>query len=134
MRFSATTALLALPALGMAAEDGGFFGQYKAQFQNLLGSLGVATPAAPADESASTGAAAAAGTAAAAAPSVPVSTTISELTLNNWKDTLYSVVQPDATEPEEWRVLITGGNKTCFGMYYVILFLARSCYFYAHSY
>ncbi|CAK7221631.1 hypothetical protein SCUCBS95973_004564 [Sporothrix curviconia] len=113
MRFSATTALLALPALGMAAEDGGIFGQYKAQFQNLLGSLGVAAPAAPADESASTGAAAAG--VAAAASGAAVSTSVAELTLNNWQDTLYSSVQPGATEPEEWRVLITGRNKTCYG-------------------
>ncbi|CAK7273430.1 hypothetical protein SEPCBS119000_005652 [Sporothrix epigloea] len=114
MRFSASTALLALPALGMAAEEGGFFGQYKAQFQNLMGSLGVATPAAPTDESVTTAAAAAA--AAASTPSsVPVSTSVEELTLENWQSTLYSVVEPDATEPEEWRVLITGRNKTCFG-------------------
>ncbi|KAJ2895539.1 uncharacterized protein MKZ38_006389 [Zalerion maritima] len=36
-------------------------------------------------------------------------------TLNNWKDTLYEPVQPDATEPEEWWVLISGRNKSCYG-------------------
>ncbi|CAK7206214.1 hypothetical protein SEUCBS139899_009001 [Sporothrix eucalyptigena] len=112
MRFSATTALLALPVLGLAAEDGGLFGQYKAQFQNLLGSLGVAAPAEPAGESASTGAATGG---AASASGAAASTSVAELTLSNWQDTLYSVVKPDATTPEEWRILVTGRNKTCFG-------------------
>ncbi len=35
--------------------------------------------------------------------------------LHNWKDTLYEPVTPGSTTPEEWWVLITGGNKTCFG-------------------
>lgn len=112
MRFSTTSALLALPLLGAAAEDGGLFGQYRAQFQNLLGSLGVGAPDVPAaGEAAPAGGAAAAAAAADADPAKPV-----RLTLGNWKQTLYSVVQPGATEPEEWRIMATGGNKTCFGM------------------
>jgi hypothetical protein len=45
-------------------------------------------------------------------------TGMSVLTLHNWKDTLYEPVQarnPDITDPEEWWVFFTGGNKTCFG-------------------
>lgn len=40
---------------------------------------------------------------------------MSILTLDNWQETLYEPVAPGATEPEEWWVLITGRNKTCFG-------------------
>lgn len=112
MRFSTTSALLALPLLGAAVEDGGLFGQYRAQFQNLLGSLGVGAPEAATGESASTGASAA-GSAAPATGAAATSPTV--LTLGNWEKTLYSTVKPDATTPEEWRVLITGRNKTCFG-------------------
>lgn len=113
MRFSTKSALLALPVLGAAAEDGGLFGQYKAQFQNLLGSLGVGAPEAAAGESAPKGASAAGG--AASAKSSANTVVQVELTLNNWENTLYSTVKEGATVPEEWRVLITGGNKTCFG-------------------
>jgi hypothetical protein len=37
------------------------------------------------------------------------------LTLETWNQTLYNPVKPGATTPEEWWVLITGRNKTCFG-------------------
>ena len=37
------------------------------------------------------------------------------LTLENWKDTLYGPVSEGQTTPEDWWVLTTGGNKTCFG-------------------
>jgi len=37
------------------------------------------------------------------------------LTLDNWREKLYAPVKEDATEPELWWILITGGNKTCFG-------------------
>ena len=37
------------------------------------------------------------------------------LTLNDWKDTILSSVKPASPTPEEWWVLVTGGNKTCFG-------------------
>lgn len=40
---------------------------------------------------------------------------LSTLTLENWKDTLYEPVSPGATTPEEWWVLVSGRNKTCFG-------------------
>lgn len=110
MRFSST--LLALPAL--AAAEGGFFGEYKAQFQNILGQLGVAPATDGAAGSAPAAAAAAGSAAAASAVTEPLRST-EALTLNGWKETLYAPVQPTATTPEEWWVLVTGGNKTCFG-------------------
>ncbi|KAK4175652.1 hypothetical protein QBC36DRAFT_301816 [Triangularia setosa] len=107
MRFSTAAALMALGPLSVAAESP--FEQYKAKFQSFLssfsGSAGIPE--------------------AADNVQVPVNTKsksktvqpkkIDTLTLNNWKDTLYGPVHAEATIPEEWLVLITGGNKTCFG-------------------
>ena len=106
MRFS-TTAILALPLLAAAADSP--FEQYKAQFQNFLGNIigtGAKETPVAASEPKTTGAKTTGKTPAKQAPA---------LTLDNWKDTLYSPVKPGATVPEEWWVLITGGNKTCFG-------------------
>lgn len=100
MRFS-TSAVLALPLLAAAAESP--FEAYKAKFQNFLGSFGAAPPIAaevpPVD----------------AAKANVGSKKIDTLTLADWKNTLYGPVKAGATQPEEWWVLITGGNKTCFG-------------------
>ncbi|KAK1754614.1 hypothetical protein QBC47DRAFT_384434 [Echria macrotheca] len=105
MRFS-TTAVLALPLFAAAAESP--FEQYKAKFQNFLSSFGAST----------------ASTAEKVAEPVvaPLKTKtksgpkkIENLTLQNWNETLYAPVKPDQTTPEEWWVLVTGGNKTCFG-------------------
>lgn len=115
MRVPTSAVLLSLPLLGAAAE-GGAFAQYRAQFQNALGSFGslLQKPAA-ADK---TGDAAPADAETPEEAPVPVVARPTEvLTLDGWKDTLYSRVQPEATTPEEWWVLITGGNKTCFGKY-----------------
>jgi len=38
------------------------------------------------------------------------------LTLNDWEDTIRGSVKPASSKPEEWWVLVTGGNKTCFGL------------------
>ncbi|KXH41230.1 hypothetical protein CSIM01_03436 [Colletotrichum simmondsii] len=102
MRVSATT-LLALPLLATAAESP--FEQYKAQFQNFLSSFGASAPSA---EKAAT-------PEAAVPDATAVDKQISVLTVENWKDVLYEPVKADATTPEEWWVLITGRNKTCFG-------------------
>lgn len=113
MRFS-STALLALPLLASAAESP--FEQYKAKFQNFLGSLGASTGGAP--KAADAPAAAAvpnAGTAKAAKSKNVEPKPITSLTLNTWKDTLYAPVKAGAAQPEEWLVMVTGGNKTCFG-------------------
>jgi hypothetical protein len=111
MRFS-TSAVLALPLLAAAAE-GPFeqFGQYKAQFQNFLSSFGAKAP--------TTEAPSAVEDPLQAAEAKIGSTQVEVLTLDNWKDKLYSSVKADSATPEEWWVLISGGNKTCFGRYYV---------------
>ncbi|KAL2160838.1 hypothetical protein VTH06DRAFT_1035 [Thermothelomyces fergusii] len=111
MRFSAT-ALLALPVLASAAAESPFQ-QYKAKFQNFLSNLGAAIPSAgrTVDEAAGAASSAAAGK----TKKVVEPKKIETLTLENWKDTLYGPVQADATQPEEWLVLLTGRNKTCYG-------------------
>lgn len=37
------------------------------------------------------------------------------LTLDNWEATIRGSVNPASTKPEEWWVMVTGGNKSCFG-------------------
>ncbi len=105
MRLS-TSAVLALPLLAAAQGPLEQFEQYKAQFQNFLSNFGAkATTEAP---SAKTHPVQAAEAAIGA-------TQVDVLTLSNWKDTLYGPVKADSTTPTEWWVLISGGNKTCFG-------------------
>lgn len=111
MRFS-TTALLALPVLASAAESP--FEQYKAKFQNFISNFGAAIPSAEKGD-ATAAAATGASTGKAKTKKVVEPKKIHTLTLENWKDTLFEPVQPDATSPEEWLVLLTGRNKTCFG-------------------
>ncbi|KAG9248185.1 hypothetical protein BJ878DRAFT_489383 [Calycina marina] len=41
--------------------------------------------------------------------------TLSILRLGDWRDIITSSVKPTRTTPEEWWVLVSGGNKTCFG-------------------
>ncbi|KAH6848282.1 hypothetical protein B0I37DRAFT_446376 [Chaetomium sp. MPI-CAGE-AT-0009] len=110
MRFS-TTALLALPVLASAAESP--FEQYKAKFQNFISNFGAAVTSA--EKGDATAAAVTASTGKAKTKKVVEPKKIHTLTLENWKDTLFEPVQPDATNPEEWLVLLTGRNKTCFG-------------------
>jgi len=105
MRLS-TSAVLALPLLAAAQGPLEQFEQYKAQFQNFLSNFGAKAP-----------------TEAPSAKTHPVqaaeaaigATQVEVLTLSNWKDTLYGPVKADSTTPTEWWVLISGGNKTCFG-------------------
>ncbi|OAA63069.1 hypothetical protein ISF_04945 [Cordyceps fumosorosea ARSEF 2679] len=107
MRFSlATTALVAaVPALAADAVADGPLGQYKAQFQNFLGKFtGYVAESAVVQD----------GPVAAVEAKIGEAK-ISQLTLENWKDTLYAPVQAGSEIPEEWWVLITGRNKTCFG-------------------
>ncbi len=101
MRFDLPSILLVGLALGAAAESP--LDQYKAKFQNFLGSFGSYIPSPTSHEDTETPEAKARGK------------TMDVLTLGNWKQTLYSPVKPAATKPEEWWVLITGRNKTCFG-------------------
>jgi hypothetical protein len=113
MRFS-TTALLALPLLASAAESP--FEQYKAKFQNFLGSLGAQAPLADKADAPAADAPAAATAKAAKGKNVVEPKKIETFTLASWKDALYGPVQAEATTPEEWLVLISGRNKTCLGM------------------
>jgi hypothetical protein len=104
MRFSAASAFLGLPLLA-AAQD---FAQYQAQFQNYMDKFAsyIPTPSKPDPI----------GAAQAKAGSLKMDV----LTLDSWRDVLYSHVKPVATKPEETWVFITGGNKTCFGKIYPI--------------
>lgn len=113
MRFS-TSAILALPLLAAAAESP--FQQYKAKFQNFLGSFGAKTPSSEDVPP----------VASVKAKKVGAKK-IEKLTLSGWKDTLFGSVQPGATQPEEWWVLITGGNKTCFGRFLTSLIFLLLC-------
>ncbi|UZP42014.1 hypothetical protein NXS19_009830 [Fusarium pseudograminearum] len=101
MRFSSSTVLAALPALA-AAQDSPV-DQYKAQFQNVIGQFASYIPN-PAYHDP-----------VAAAEAKAGSMRLNVLTLDNWKETLYEPVSADATTPEEWWLLVSGGNKTCYG-------------------
>lgn len=98
-------------AEGLAGEaaDTGAFGQYKAQFQNFLGSFG-GKPAAESDKVKEMKAA------QAAVEEVPVEgDALSKLTLENWHETLFGELPEDTTTPQEWWLFVTGRNKTCNG-------------------
>ncbi|KAH6606722.1 hypothetical protein Trco_005875 [Trichoderma cornu-damae] len=101
MRFSAAALVAALPALSVAQEN--LLDQYVAQFQQILGKAGSYLPLPSKYDPA----------AAHQAKTGPMK--LSVLTLDNWRETLYEPVAPGATTPEEWWVLISGRNKTCFG-------------------
>ncbi|KAI0181622.1 hypothetical protein GGR52DRAFT_46215 [Hypoxylon sp. FL1284] len=105
MRFATASAILGLPLLAAAEVP-----EYQAQFDNYMGQaqsfLGKFTSKIPHPNKYDP-------VAAAAAKAGSLNMDI--LSLNTWKDTLYAPVKPESTTPEEWWVLITGGNKTCFG-------------------
>ncbi|KAM0264714.1 hypothetical protein ACHAQJ_000539 [Trichoderma viride] len=101
MRFSAATLVAALPALSAAQENP--LDQYVAQFQQVLGQVSSYVPLPSRHDAAG----------AHEAKTGPMK--LSVLTLDNWRETLYEPVAPNSKTPEEWWVLISGGNKTCFG-------------------
>lgn len=101
MRFSASALVAALPLLASAQEDP--LGQYKAQFQTYLDKMGSYIPNPGKHDP------------VAALEAKLGSMRLSTLTLDNWKETLYEPVAPNAKNPTEWWVLISGRNKTCFG-------------------
>ncbi|KAH7156927.1 hypothetical protein EDB81DRAFT_406528 [Dactylonectria macrodidyma] len=101
MRFSSSTLVAALPALA-AAQDSPI-DQYKAQFQDFIGQMGSYIPNPGTYDP------------VAALEAKTGAMKLSTLTLENWKETLYEPVSPEATTPEEWWVLVSGGNKTCYG-------------------
>lgn len=101
MRFSPSSILSVLPVL--AAAQGEQFEQYKAQFQQVVGQVGSYLPNPSRYDPIQ------------AAQAKVGESRLNILTLNNWKETLLAPVDAQQTTPEEWWVLITGGNKTCFG-------------------
>lgn len=103
MRLS-TSLVLAAPLLAAAQLEQ--LGQYKAQFQNFISNFGGKAP---------TEAPSAKTDPVQAAEAAVGSTQVNTLTLSNWKQTLYGPVAADQTEPVEWWVLVSGGNKSCFG-------------------
>lgn len=103
MRFS-TVSMLALPLLAAASQPDTPLEQVKAQAQYWLDKLQSYIPN-PSKENPVEAAAAKVGEAK-----------IHTLTLDNWQETIRGSVQPESTTPEEWWILATGGNKTCFGL------------------
>ncbi|KAF2964815.1 hypothetical protein GQX73_g8762 [Xylaria multiplex] len=105
MRFNSASVLLAMPILAVADTP-----DYQAQFQEYLGQaqgyFEKITSAIPSPNKYDP---------VAAAVAKAGSNRIDVIGLHNWKDTLYEPVTPESTTPEEWWLLITGGNKTCFG-------------------
>lgn len=102
MRFSTAT-LLALPLLAAAAQEASPLDQAKAQALYWFDKISSYIPN-PNKAHTPPAAAAKAG-----------GRTLNILTLSDWENTIRSSVKPGATKPEEWWVLVTGGNKTCFG-------------------
>lgn len=103
MRLSTITAL-ALPLLASAQDNP--LDQIKAQAQHYFDLVSSYIPSpnrAHTDVDAHAAAAKAGGKA------------LHILTLDNWRETIDGSVKPASTTPEEWWVLMTGGNKTCFG-------------------
>jgi len=79
------------------------FFQYKAQLQNILNTAVSYIPNPGKHDP------------VAALEAKMGSMRMSTLTLENWRDTLTEHVTPKTTVPDEWWVLISGRNKTCFG-------------------
>lgn len=102
MRFS-NLSLLALPLLAAAAQQESPLEQVKAQAQYWFDKLQSYIPQASEAHTPPPAAAKVGGR------------TLKILTLQDWEHTIRSSVKPASTKPEEWWVLITGGNKTCFG-------------------
>lgn len=98
MRFS-TAVAAALPLLAGAQE----VPEYQAQFQNYLDKFWSYVPNPSKSDP------------VGAAEAKIGEMKMDVVTLDNWRDVLYGHVSPQSTEPEETWVLITGGNKTCFG-------------------
>ncbi|KYK55308.1 hypothetical protein DCS_07271 [Drechmeria coniospora] len=102
MRFHASAVVAALPLLARAQENP--FGPYKAQLQQVLGKMCSYLPNPGRHDQ----------VAALEAKFGPMH--LSTLTLENWKETLYEQdLGPGARSVDEWWVLISGRNKTCFG-------------------
>jgi hypothetical protein len=104
MRFSTAT-LLALPLLAAATQQESPLDQAKAQAQYWFDKISSYIPNPSKAHTPDLNAAAAKAGGAA----------LNILTLSNWENIIRSSNEPGASTPEEWWVLVTGGNKTCFG-------------------
>jgi len=102
MRLS-TLSILALPLLAAAAQQESPLDQAKAQAQYWLEKFQSYIPNPNRAHTPQAAAAKAGGK------------TLNILTLNDWEHTIRSSVKPTSTKPEQWWILLTGGNKTCFG-------------------
>lgn len=102
MHFS-TLALSALPLLAAAEHVESPIDQFKAQAQHYFDLAQKYIPNPNKHDPVAAAAAKAAGS------------VVEVLTLDSWDKTLRDSVTPSSTGPEEWWVLVTGGNKTCFG-------------------
>ncbi|ORY60109.1 uncharacterized protein BCR38DRAFT_488295 [Pseudomassariella vexata] len=96
--FSTAAAVLSFPLLASADLP-----EYQAQFQNYLDKFMGYVPIPSKSDP------------VGAAEAKVGEMKMDVLTLTNWKETLYAPVTDGSTTPEEVWVLITGGNKTCFG-------------------
>lgn len=102
MRFASAT-LLALPLLAAAAQQESPFDKAKEQAQYYFNKLSSYIPNPNAQHPFE------------AAASKVGAKNVNVLTIDNWKSTLQSSSRSYSQSPEEWWVLITGGNKTCYG-------------------
>ncbi|KAI1126882.1 hypothetical protein F5Y10DRAFT_204106 [Nemania abortiva] len=105
MRFSSASALLAMPLLAVADTP-----DYQAQFQEYLGQAQGYFEKIASNLPSPNKYDHAAAAEASASPN-----NVHTIALHNWKDTLYGPVTAGSITPEQWWVLMTGGNKTCFG-------------------
>ncbi|SPO03365.1 uncharacterized protein DNG_06048 [Cephalotrichum gorgonifer] len=105
MRLS-TSILMAMPLAAYAAEEGkSVIDEYKAKFDGFLGSFGAKPVQLTPEQQARYG-----------AEEKPVEGgALTELTLGNWKETLYSSIPEGSTTPEDWWVFVTGRGKSCNG-------------------
>ena len=105
MRFS-TLSLAALPLLAAATQQESPIEQAKAQAQYYFDKFSSFIPSPNKGHTVNDAHAAAAKIGGKA---------LSILTLGDWKETILGSVKPASSAPEEWWILVTGGNKTCFG-------------------
>lgn len=102
MHFS-RTAILALPLLAAAAQEQSPLDYAKEQAQNIFNKISSFLPN-PNTQHPVEAAAAKAG-----------ALNINVLNINNWKSTIQPNTRTYGDKPDEWWVLFTGGNKTCYG-------------------
>jgi len=101
MRFASAT-ILALPLLAAAAQQQSPLDQVKEKAQYYFDKLSSFLPSPNLQHPVDAAAAKLGGK------------NVKVLTIDNWKSTLQPSSRTYSESPEEWWVLITGGNKTCY--------------------